>query len=162
MPSVLVCVLGEVYISHLIALLNLQSKLAEIGIKMDRKFYEHDPPPLAEIVEFHGSEEYIGLVLCSGNVGFEPAAVLEGLIESVYAMVPAELDLCKTPAMKHIVGFIAMPKERIRKQTKTTDESFLDAIKTSKCLDTKYKFVSVIEHEFRGDLAQRNMLKIRS
>ena len=161
-PSVLICILGEVYISNLISMLTLQSKLAEIGIKLEPKFYEHDIPPLTEIIQLHSSQTYTGIVLCGGNVGFETAAVLEGLIEPVYATVPVEMDLSgeTTDIITHTVGFIAMPKESMTQQ-ETENEIFLDNVKRSKCLDDVYVFQSLIEVEFRGDLAQRNVLKIR-
>lgn len=151
-----VFILGEVYLCNLVSLVSLQKTLEDSGIATRFLFFEDRVPSVHEmcraVIDSPGA---VFSVICPGNVGFEVGAALSGLISSSgKGRVPVALNVNDEEMARTEPLFFSLSREDC--QRVIDGDSVLEGLPE---LDSKFK--ALVEFTFRGQIGQRNFLKIR-
>ena len=151
-------ILGEVYLCNLISLVSVQKTCEDSGIIARFHFYEDRIPSIGEMCKQTLDNPHSAFaVICPGNAGFGPAQALEGLLEgSGKGRVPVALRIGDDDMTATEELFYSISREGCQQILDKDPEQV-----TQQFRDLGGGFKALVEYTFKGQIGQRNFLKIR-
>ena len=153
--TMLVAVVGEVYLSCLMACVSLRAHAAH-------KFVFDHQSDLKGLLQLFLRSEHDEMLVIDGNVGFD-ARALRDVCDTRVAMVPTGVSLDHPPrgAIQTVRGAIFVPR-RCAEELVTLDARALDARLSSASRLTEDFVTSVmVEHAFHGRVGARDLRRFR-